>query len=132
MVRRLVIVVLLLLGAVAPAAAHPVPFSYVDAEVGASQLTVTVVVHLFDVAHDLGVDQRDLLDTATLSSHRDDIIRLIAGRLSLTADGRALPLTDWSGPELLMERQSVRLRARSVVWGSTGAVAGSAPLFPSD
>src|SRR4029453_6939995 len=42
---------LTLLGVAIPAAAHPVPFSYVDVGVGPGALDVTIVAHIYDVAH---------------------------------------------------------------------------------
>src|SRR5262245_24603907 len=111
MARRLAIAGLLLFGGAVPATAHPAPFSYIDVGVAPSQITVTVVAHLFDVGHDLGVDQQDLLNPVVLSSRREDIVRLIAARLSLSASGRIMQLADWSEPELLSEREALRLTA---------------------
>src|SRR5215468_155921 len=38
-----------------PAAAHPVPFSYLDLRLENNTLDVSLIVHIFDVAHDLGI-----------------------------------------------------------------------------
>ena len=40
----------------APAMAHPVPFSYVDVRIVAGEIELTVVAHIYDVAHELGID----------------------------------------------------------------------------
>ena len=40
----------------APAAAHPVPFSFVDVRIQAASLDITVVAHIFDLGHDLGIE----------------------------------------------------------------------------
>ena len=36
-----------------PAAAHPVPFSYLDVHVRSGAVEISLVAHIFDVAHDL-------------------------------------------------------------------------------
>ena len=65
----------------ATAAAHPVPFSYLDVRLEASAIDVTLVAHVFDVAHDLGVEPSDrLLDPGVLQSHAAKIIALVADR----------------------------------------------------
>ena len=53
--RRLALAVLGALAMASPAAAHPAPFSYVDLVLRERALDVTVVAHVFDVAHDLGL-----------------------------------------------------------------------------
>src|SRR5204862_3405338 len=45
-----------LVGISSPAAAPPSPFSYVDVRLQGSELRVAVVAHVYDVAHDLGVE----------------------------------------------------------------------------
>src|SRR2546425_3391675 len=48
-----------------PAAAHPVPFSYLDVRLDATDIDVSLVVHMFDLAHDLKIEPADrLLDPA--------------------------------------------------------------------
>src|ERR1043165_3641955 len=39
----------------APAAAHPVPFSYLDLRLGPQTLEGSLTMHMFDVGHDLDV-----------------------------------------------------------------------------
>ncbi len=58
--RHLAAAVLLLLVA-GPAAAHPVPFSYVDLRLGSTAVEGIIVVHMFDAAHDLTVDPPERL-----------------------------------------------------------------------
>src|SRR5438067_9973372 len=53
--RRAAWAVLGVMVAAAPAAAHPAPFSYVDVALDERALGVTVVAHVFDVAHELSV-----------------------------------------------------------------------------
>jgi hydrogenase/urease accessory protein HupE len=124
---------LTLLGLALPAAAHPVPFSYVDAHVGARGIAVTLVVHVFDVGHDIGVEPPDrLLDASMLHSRADEIVRLLGARLQIDADGRTLPPASWSAPEPLPERQSLRLRAEFPAGATPGAVGITARMFPYD
>ena len=53
--RPLFICMLLGLVAAAPAAAHPSPFSYMDVRLPGAAVELTVVAHILDVAHDLGI-----------------------------------------------------------------------------
>ena len=65
-------IALTLLGAAAPAGAHPVPFSYVDVRVGPAALDVTIVAHIYDVAHDLGIEPVErLLEPSVLASRAE-------------------------------------------------------------
>ena len=43
------------------AMAHPVPFSYVDVRIEPGAIELTLVAHVFDIAHELGVDPPDRL-----------------------------------------------------------------------
>src|ERR671931_361702 len=61
---------LVIMGAATPAAAHPVPFSYLDARLEPSAVDVTLVAHVFDVAHDLGVDRPESMSPRTASGLR--------------------------------------------------------------
>ena len=74
-------IVALLLGPAA-AGAHPVPFSYVDVKMQPQSIDVTMVAHVFDVAHDLGLEPPErLLEPATLAARGADVIALLRGRL---------------------------------------------------
>jgi hydrogenase/urease accessory protein HupE len=132
-VPSLVPIVFALVTLARPAAAHQVPFSYVDAKVQADAIDVTVVVHVVDVAHELRIDPPErLLDPAVLTTHSNAIAALLGSRLLLTADGRALANPAWSVPEPLAERQSVRLRARYGVTRPPGMLAIDTRMFPYD
>ena len=122
----------LLLGP-APAAAHPVPFSYVDVKLSPQSIDVAVVAHVFDVAHDLGIDPPErLLEPATLAARGADVIALVRSRLQIAADGTMLPVGAWSVPEALAERQSLRLAARSSLHRPAGSLTVTAAMFPYD
>jgi hydrogenase/urease accessory protein HupE len=126
-------VLALLLGVAAPAAAHPVPFSYLDILIDPDGVNVTLVVHVFDAAHELGVDPPErLVDPFVLALHGDELIALLRSRLQIAAGGRMLTAGVWSAPEPLPDRQSVRLRARYQTGGLPGALTVTAALFPYD
>ena len=73
-----------LLARAVPAAAHPVPFSYLDVQLQNSSLEVTLVVHIFDLAHDLQIAPPERLLEPALVAERDAAIRsLFMPRLSI-------------------------------------------------
>ena len=117
----------------APAGAHPVPFSYVDVKLQLQNIDVTIVAHVFDVAHDLGVDPPErLLEPATLAARGADVIALLGSRLQIAADGTMRPAGTWALPEALAERQSLRLTAHYTLPRPAGSVTVTAALFPYD
>ena len=102
-----------LLGVARPVAAHPVPFSYVDISIEPGAINLTLVVHVFDAAHELGVDPPErLLDPSVLGPLGNELVVLLRSRLQIAAGGRMLTGGAWSAPDPLPDRQSVRLRAR--------------------
>jgi len=122
-----------LVGISSPAAAHPSPFSYVDVRLEGSELRVAVVAHVYDVAHDLGIEPIErLLDPSVLHGYDDKIRQLVNDRLALTADGSAVTVGAWSAPEPLSERQSVRLEGRATLERPAGAIAVTTVMFPYD
>jgi hydrogenase/urease accessory protein HupE len=117
----------------APAFAHPVPFSYLDLHLQPGSVELSIVVHMFDVGHDLQVDPADrLLDSAFLATKRDALIALLAPRIQLTADGTTLGPVTWSPAEALPDRQSVRLKATYEVRGAPGLYTVNTQMFPYD
>ena len=114
------------------ALAHPVPFSYLDLRVQADAIEGALVVHDFDIAHDLNLAAPEqLLDPAVIARYSEAIIRMIDGRIETIADGRLLK-PEWSAPEVVGERQSIRLRLKIGLDGAPGAVAVTSSLFPYD
>jgi len=115
------------------AAAHPVPFSYLDVRLERSSLDVGMTIHIYDLAHDLQVSPMErLLDSGFVSNQLPAIRALITPRLQLSADGRLLA-ADWSAnPEILMDRQSIRFHLRYPVAAPPGAVSVSTLMFPYD
>jgi hydrogenase/urease accessory protein HupE len=134
MIKRLTsITVALIVGVSATAAAHPVPFSFVDVRVQAPVLEVTLVAHVFDVAHDLGVAPPErLLEASALTSHATAIAALVNQRLRLIADGQPLGGGEWSTPQAVPDRQSIRLNGRFAVNRPPGTVIVDTVMFPYD
>jgi hydrogenase/urease accessory protein HupE len=115
------------------AAAHPVPFSYIDVNVDTGGATVVVVAHMIDIAHDLNVDPPEqLLQPDVLQQRSAAIAQLLSGRFHLRADGRELTPGPWSQAEALVERQSIRIRSRYLLQSTPGSVTLDALMFPYD
>jgi hypothetical protein len=94
----------------APVLAHPVPFSYIDLRVGDRGVDVAVVAHVFDLAHDLGIDPPErLLDAAFTDARSRDLITLLASRFRIGSNGRTLECRTASAAEVC-QRQSVAVR----------------------
>lgn len=131
--RVLAAILAALLLRAAPAVAHPTPFSYLDVKVNQGSATVDLVAHIIDVAHDLNVDPPErLLDPSVLSARRDDITRLLASRLALRGDHVALTVSEWSTPEPIAERQSIRISGRLALAARPGTIELDARMFPYD
>jgi hydrogenase/urease accessory protein HupE len=114
------------------AAAHPVPYSYVDVHLASDRLDVTLVMHIFDIAHDLDVEPPErLLEPGAAAARAHAIEALLTPRLKVSADGRLLS-PEWSGLDVIADRQSVRLHARYPADRSPGVVTVAAALFPYD
>jgi len=131
--NRGVVAAAVLWASCAPVQAHPVPFSYVDLRIQPNAIELTVVAHIFDIAHDLNIQPPEkLFDPAMLDSHADSIARLLRGRLYVATDGT--PLTDgsWSRPTAVPDRQSVRLQARYSLPRTLGRVDVETVMFPYD
>jgi len=128
--KRLIRLCVLLFG-VCRAVAHPVPFSFLDIQKTASGLEASLIIHDFDLAHDLGIEPPEKLqDVAFLAERSASIRALLSARLQILGDG--MPLNpSWGEPEVLPERQSVRFPL-----GFDSAVPGSltitAKMFPYD
>jgi hydrogenase/urease accessory protein HupE len=113
------------------AAAHPVPFSYVDLRLDGAVARVTVVAHVFDVAHEIAVQPPErLLDPAEAARAADAIALRLSRRLWLTADGRRIDAR-LSAPVVLADRQSLQFTATYPI-GRPGLVTLHALLFPYD
>lgn len=131
--RRLLLAILVLLASAGYAQAHPTPFSYLDLRVTPEGVDVSLVAHIIDIAHDLGVDPPErLFEPSFLAERGDDVTRLLAGRLQLRADGVQLAPGPWSAPEAVPDRQSLRVMSRASLSGLPGVLAVDARMFPYD
>ena len=130
--RGRALVLILALSFAQPASAHPVPFSYLDVQLQPGAIEVSFIAHIFDLAHDLQITPIERLLEQNVVMERAEAIRLLlAPRLELAADGRPL-LPEWSAPEILRDRQSLRIHLRYPVSATPGIIAVSAALFPYD
>lgn len=130
------LVVLVLLAFVAPAAAHPVPFSYLDLHLDASSgtpvLTGSLTVHVFDAAHDLSVDRPERLLAPDMARERAAALQaMLQSRFSLVADGQRV-IPGWGAIDVLVDTQSLRLPFACRLARTPGTVSVSAWIFPYD
>lgn len=125
-------VLFVLLGSAQALLAHPAPFSYLDVRVAGDSLELTVVVHVLDIAHELNVDEADLVEPAGVAPHAPAIVDLVRSRLQLLADGRLLSDGAWTPPQIVPERHGLRVGATFNLDAMPGRVAISAHLFPYD
>jgi hydrogenase/urease accessory protein HupE len=110
--------------------AHPAPFSYLDVVFRDGVIEGTLVVHVIDVAHDLGIAPPDrLLEDAVASAERQRIGELLAPRLTLRGDQRLA--VQWTSLEVMRPETALRLRYR-IPNAQLGALVVDAHLFPYD
>ncbi len=112
-----------------PAWAHPAPFSYLDVVFKDGGIEGTLVVHVIDVAHELGVPPERLMDASFLAEQEKRIGEILAPRLYLEGD-RRLPI-EWQSHELMREEQAIRFRYR-IPNADFGALTVDTNLFPYD
>jgi hydrogenase/urease accessory protein HupE len=113
--------------------AHPVPFSYLDIRIQPSAIEVLLVAHVFDLAHDLGINPPErLLEPGVAAEQADAIRKLLGPRLELGTTGSPPLIPEWSAPEVLADRQSLRMRLRYAIASPSEAITLSASLFPYD
>ena len=126
---RVLVVALALLAAV-PAAAHPVPFSYLDLEVHDTAVDGRIRVHLVDIAPVLGLaDQQALLDPAVRTAHRAAIERYLASRIAFERSG--FQRARWGEMAVVDENEAIELTF-SIPGPPEGALTLDANLFPAD
>lgn len=110
--------------------AHPAPFSFLDLVIRDDGVHGTLVLHVVDVAHDLGIDPADrLLNPQEAAGVRDRVVALIESRLRLTAEGSRT--TEWFTLEPLPDRHAVVLRFR-LAGPPPGVLRVRVNLFPYD
>ena len=129
---RLCVAALALAGIAAPALAHPAPFSFLDVRLRGSMLDLTLVTHVFDLAHDLGVQPPErLLDRSALAIRAPAIETMMAQRLRVLVDELPVAVT-WSSAETAPDRQAIRLHATARLDRAPGTIGIEAQLFPYD
>ena len=114
------------------AEAHPIPFSYLDLRLGEGEIDASLVVHVIDLAHDLEiVPPERLLDPVVAAQYAKAMAELVERRLQLASGQRSFT-PDWLPPEVLPDRQSVRLRFRYGLDQRPGMLEVDSVLFPYD
>jgi len=131
--RRLAVMVFMIaLTTAVPAVAHPAPFSYLDVRLSTTALQGTLVLHDFDVAHELKLAAPEpLLDPVTLASYESAIKGLVVERLRMNADGRTVK---WEITTVrpLPDRTAIEIAYRVPLGATIGRLTIEAPLFPYD
>jgi hypothetical protein len=127
--KRLAAALLLVLAAALPAAAHNAPFSYLDLRLAPDHLEGTLVLHVDDLAHDLGLPAEQFLDAAVVRMQRDRIVGVVTPRLAIGGD-QPLPIT-WLDAAPDPDRHAVVLSLRSDA-APPGRLTIAAPLFAYD
>jgi hydrogenase/urease accessory protein HupE len=115
------------------ASAHPVPFSYLDVRIESGAINVTLVAHIFDLAHDLDITPpEELLKADVARARTASMTALLGPRIVLAADGRPLTPAWSSTSEVLSERQSTRFQIRYELPAPPGNIQVTATMFPYD
>jgi len=123
---------LMALSVALPTSAHPAPFSYLDVRLSSSAITGTLVLHDFDVAHELGIPSPDvLLSPTTLQRYSASITSLVESRLRIIADGRD---SGWEVTAVrpLADRTAIEVAYRVPLPSAVGHLTIRAALFPYD
>ena len=82
--KRVSMVCLLALVLVQPVNAHPVPFSFLDFKLTSAGIEASLILHDFDLAHDLGITSVERLhDPAFLSERQSSIRALLSERFGI-------------------------------------------------
>lgn len=110
--------------------AHPAPFSYLDLVVRSGRIDGTLVVHIIDAAHELGITPADrLLDNAVAEQERQRLASLLAPRITLRTDRRLM--LQWTSLELLRDDAALKLKF-TVPDENAGSLTIDTNLFPYD
>jgi hypothetical protein len=129
-IRRVLLFFACVIAVAAPAAAHPAPFSYLDIAFRDGQINGVLVVHVIDIAHDLGIDPAErLLDPNVLGPQRLKIATMLAPRITMRTDHRLV--LDWTDVVAVPDDQALRLTFR-VLREQPGALTLDTNLFPYD
>jgi len=112
---------------------HSSPFSYLDLRISeAGRIEGVLVVHVLDIAHDLGIEPAEaLLDARSAEARRGAIRKLLDGRLRIEADRANLDY-ELTRVEPLPDRQALALHLSFKPAGYPGMVRFFCYLFPYD
>ena len=118
--------------AASTAAGHPAPFSYLDLHLDTDRTSGVLVIHDFDAAYELGIeDPETLLAPDVATARGEELERILDRRLVIAFDGeRAIP--QWEAVEALPDRQSLRFAFTLAPAGTPGRVEVETLLFPYD
>jgi hypothetical protein len=113
-----------------PVQAHPAPFSYLDIVFKDGGIEGSLVVHVIDAAHDLGITPFErLMDNALAEASRQKIADLLTPRLMLRTDRRLT--VQWTSLEVLRADSALRLAYR-IQAEPSGSMTIDTNLFPYD
>jgi hydrogenase/urease accessory protein HupE len=116
----------------AVAGAHPAPFSYIDLHLDADRTSGVLVIHDFDAAYELGIDDPEtLLAPEVAAARAAELERILDRRLHIAADAAPATLR-WQSAEALPERQSLRFEFELVDVSAPGRIEIETVLFPYD
>jgi hypothetical protein len=128
--RCLLVLAFALVANAGVANAHPAPFSFLDLVIRAGGVDGTLVLHVEDVAHELGIAPADrLLDPAVSAQVRDRLVALLQPRIGVRTDTGGV--IEWGGLEPVVDRHGVVLRFR-ISGAAPGALHLSPRMFPYD
>jgi hydrogenase/urease accessory protein HupE len=127
-----VLCLLVLSAAAHQASAHPAPFSYLDLHLEPQRTQGALVIHDFDAAYELGLeDPKALLEPGLARARSGELLEIIAERLQIVADGERATL-QWRPVEVLPERQSLRFAFTFAGAARPAHIEIDAILFPYD
>ena len=109
--------------------AHPAPFSYLDVVFRDGGIRGTLVIHVIDAAHELGVEPAALMNREALRQRSQQLGEILRPRILLRSSHRLEP--EWLSTELLTDDQAIKLTYQ-IVDEQPGAVVVDTNLFPYD
>jgi hydrogenase/urease accessory protein HupE len=121
-----------ILSAPTAASAHPAPWSYVDFFVNGAAVDAQLTIHLFDLAHELGVrEPSTLAEPDVLARQAGAAVALLEKRLIVVLNGETA-VGVWERPAPSGQGDSVRIRVRYQAGRPVERLAVQARLFPYD
>jgi hypothetical protein len=109
--------------------AHPAPFSYLDIVFRDGGIRGTLVIHVIDAAHEVGVEPAHLMNAENVRQRSQQIADILRPRILLRSSHRLEP--EWLSTELLTEDQAIKLTFQ-IPDEQPGAVIVDTNLFPYD